>query len=152
MSHDASPETPKAGWPTILAATGSPLKVFALTVLVCNSFFGVAAAWMDDLEAFTSSIHMFLAIVAAFVLTALWSPRSLYHPQRAARAQTFLSGRRRRTGDLPAGASVGADPGDRRLRTGLRRLSTDPRLALRPAGGLDRIPYLGDFPNYGRNR
>jgi hypothetical protein len=81
MSRDASPETPKAGWPTILAATGSPLKVFALTVLVCNSFFGVAAAWMDDLEAFTYSIHMFLAIVAAFVLTALWSPRSLYHPK-----------------------------------------------------------------------
>ncbi len=57
------------------------MKLFALTVLVCNSVFGVAAAWMESLEAFKYSIHMFLGVVAAFVLTALWSPRSLYHPK-----------------------------------------------------------------------
>ncbi len=81
MNDKGSPETEKKGWPRILAATGSPLKLFALTVLVCNSVFGVAAAWMENLEAFKYSIHMFLGIVAAFVLTALWSPRSLYHPK-----------------------------------------------------------------------
>jgi hypothetical protein len=81
MTDQPPPEPAQGSWPTILAATGSPLKVFALTVLVCNAFFGLAAAWMADIDAFTYAIHMFLAIVAAFVLTALWSPRSLYHPK-----------------------------------------------------------------------
>lgn len=81
MSDQASSDPPSGAWPRILAATGSPLKLFALTVLVCNAFFGVAAATMEHLDAFIYSIHMFLAIVAAFVLTALWSPRSLYHPR-----------------------------------------------------------------------
>ena len=81
MNDKDSPETGKKGWARILAATGSPLKLFALTVLVCNSVFGVAAAWMKNLDAFIYSIHTFLGIVAAFVLTALWSPRSLYHPK-----------------------------------------------------------------------
>lgn len=36
---------------------------------------------MDNVEAFTYSLHLFLAVIAAFVLTALWSPRSLYHPK-----------------------------------------------------------------------
>lgn len=57
------------------------MKLFALVVLVCNSVFGVAAAMMKDLDAFTYSLHLFLGVIAAFVLTALWSPRSLYHPK-----------------------------------------------------------------------
>ena len=81
MNEKNLPATGTKGWPKILAATGSPLKLFALTVLVCNSVFGLAAAWMGDLDAFKYSIHMFLGIVVAFVLTALWSPRSLYHPK-----------------------------------------------------------------------
>jgi hypothetical protein len=82
MSDESPPEkTGTSGWPRILAATGSPLKLFALIVLVCNTVFGVAAAWTGKLEAFTYSVHMFLAIVASFVLIALWSPRSLYHPK-----------------------------------------------------------------------
>ena len=81
MNDKNPPATGTKGWPKILAATGSPLKLFALTVLVCNSVFGLAAALMGDLEAFKYSIHMFLGIVVAFVLTALWSPRSLYHPK-----------------------------------------------------------------------
>jgi hypothetical protein len=82
MSDDKPPAPTGAGdWSRILAATGSPLKLFALIVLVCNTVFGVAAAWTGKLEAFTYSIHMFLAIVASLVLIALWSPRSLYHPK-----------------------------------------------------------------------
>ena len=82
MSDEEPPEKPDSrGWARVLAATGSPLKLFALIVLVCNTVFGVAAAWTGELEAFTYSIHMFLAIVASFVLIALWSPRSLYHPK-----------------------------------------------------------------------
>ncbi len=52
MNDKGSPETGKKGWARILVATGSPLKLFALTVLVCNSVFGVAAAWMKNLDAF----------------------------------------------------------------------------------------------------
>jgi hypothetical protein len=82
MSDEEPPEKAEtAGWSRVLAATGSPLKLFALIVLVCNTVFGVAASWSGELEAFTYSIHMFLAIVASFVLIALWSPRSLYHPK-----------------------------------------------------------------------
>jgi hypothetical protein len=82
MSDEKPPENAEiGGWSRVLAATGSPLKLFALIVLVCNTVFGVAAAWTGKLEAFTYSIHMFLAIVASFVLIALWSPRSLYHPK-----------------------------------------------------------------------
>jgi hypothetical protein len=82
MSDKSPPEpTETGGWSRIMAATGSPLKLFALIVLVCNAVFGVAAASMGDLKAFTYSIHMFLAVVASFVLIALWSPRSLYHPK-----------------------------------------------------------------------
>jgi len=81
MNDKNPPEAGTKGWPKILAATGSPLKLFALTVLVCNSVFGIAAGLMANIEAFKYSIHMFLGIVVAFVLTALWSPRSLYHPK-----------------------------------------------------------------------
>ncbi|MGF1640808.1 MAG: hypothetical protein ACFCUO_07655 [Rhodospirillales bacterium] len=82
MSDDKSSEpTANAGWSRIMAATGSPLKLFALIVLVCNAVFAVAAASMGDLLAFTYALHMFLAVVASFVLIALWSPRSLYHPK-----------------------------------------------------------------------
>lgn len=82
MSDEEPPEKAETrGWSRVLAATGSPLKLFALIVLVCNTVFGVAAASTGKLEAFTYSVHMFLAIVASFVLIALWSPRSLYHPK-----------------------------------------------------------------------
>lgn len=92
------------GWSRILAATGSPLKLFALTVLVCNSVFALAAAWMRSLEAFTYSLHLFLAVVACFVLTALWSPRSLYHPRELVELERL----RREAPDL-----MGPVPADR---------------------------------------
>jgi hypothetical protein len=64
-----------------MGAAGSPLKLFALMVLVCNAVFAIAASAMKNLDAFIYTIHMFLGIVAAFVAIALWSPRSLYHPR-----------------------------------------------------------------------
>ena len=67
-------------WAGIIRATGSPLKLFALIVLVCNSIFGIAAAWNYPSEIFIFTLHTFLAIVACFVLIALWSPRSFYSP------------------------------------------------------------------------
>jgi hypothetical protein len=68
------------GVPKILSAIGSPLKLFGLVIIFSNTVFGVAAAKMNDGANFKYSIHMFLAIVGAIVLIALWSPRSLYHP------------------------------------------------------------------------
>ena len=74
----------KGGWARIISATGSPLKLFALTILVCNAIFGVAGASMDNETAFTYSLHVFVAVISAFVLIALWSPRSFYHPNELA--------------------------------------------------------------------
>ena len=62
--------------PGILTAIGSPLKLFALVIIFSNTVFGLAASE----ENFKFAIHMFLAIVGAMLLIALWSPRSLYHP------------------------------------------------------------------------
>ena len=67
-------------WSGIIRATGSPLKLFALIVLVCNSIFGIVAAWKYDAAVFQYTLHTFLAVVASFVLIALWSPRSFYSP------------------------------------------------------------------------
>tara|TARA_R110001583_G_scaffold158239_2_gene310218 strand:- start:4672 stop:5028 length:357 start_codon:yes stop_codon:yes gene_type:complete len=64
----------------VIPKIASPLKLFALVIMICNSTFAVVAATMNNNEGFVYSIHMFLAIVGAFILIALWSPRSLYHP------------------------------------------------------------------------
>lgn len=75
-------QTPGLGeWAGIIRATGSPLKMFALIVLVCNSIFGIAAAWSFGADIFIYTLHTFLAVVACFVLIALWSPRSFYSPK-----------------------------------------------------------------------
>lgn len=66
--------------PKIIAAIGSPLKLFALVIIFSNTVFGVAASRMQNEDNFKYSIHMFLAIIGAIILIALWSPRSLYHP------------------------------------------------------------------------
>jgi hypothetical protein len=49
-------------------------------MLICNAVFSLSAGLMGDLDAFIYSIHTFLAIVFSFVMIAIWSPRSLYHP------------------------------------------------------------------------
>ena len=73
-----------------MEAMGSPLRFFALAVLVCNTVFGYVAAKLDDPEAFKFSIHMFLGIVGAFILIALWAPRALYHPQELEGVEDLL--------------------------------------------------------------
>ncbi|BFM08681.1 hypothetical protein [Halioxenophilus aromaticivorans] len=72
---------PASSFGTVLKAVKSPLSVFGLAMLICNAVFSLAAAMMDSLDAFIYSIHTFLAIVFAFIIIALWSPRSLYHPR-----------------------------------------------------------------------
>jgi len=77
---DSEHDTENKNTPAIIASLKSPLSVFGLAMLICNAVFSVSAAVMNNLEAFTYSIHTFLAIVFAFVIIAIWSPRSLYHP------------------------------------------------------------------------
>ncbi len=78
-------ETSKLGrWLQLVKATGSPLKLFALIVLICNSGFGIAAALAYGQDIFIYTLHTFLFVVAAFVLIALWSPRSFYPPSELA--------------------------------------------------------------------
>ena len=81
MDHPTPFSPPTKAWSRIIGATGSPLKLFALIVLVCCSVFAVAAGVLGHPDTFVYCIHMFLAIVSAFVRTALWSPQSLYHPK-----------------------------------------------------------------------
>lgn len=83
MADEKKPE-PDSGmiskWIGVMRATGSPLKMFALIVLICNSAFGVAAAWAYGPDVFIYTLHTFLAVVASFVMVVLWSPRSFYSP------------------------------------------------------------------------
>ena len=62
------------GWHGVIHVTRSPLRMFALIVLVCNSVFGVAAASSYDQDVFVYTLHTFLAVVACFMAVALWSP------------------------------------------------------------------------------
>lgn len=67
-------------WGGLIGATSSPIRFFALTVLVCNSLFGVAAALAYEPEVFIYTLHVFLAVVGTFALIALWAPWSFYPP------------------------------------------------------------------------
>lgn len=64
----------------IISSLRSPMSLFGLAMLICNAVFSTSAAIMNNLEAFIYSIHAFLAIVFLFVIIAIWSPRTLYHP------------------------------------------------------------------------
>jgi hypothetical protein len=83
-SNGETDENEHAAWSTILRASSSPLKLFALTVLIFKSVFAVAAATALGPEEFIYTLHTFLAVVGAFSLIALWSPRSFYAPHELA--------------------------------------------------------------------
>ena len=67
-------------FPTIISSLRSPLSMFGLAMLICNAVFSLSAGLMNNLDAYIYSIHTFLSIVFAFIMIAIWSPRSLYHP------------------------------------------------------------------------
>ena len=83
MSEETK-NTGQENYPAIIGSLKSPLSVFGLAMLICNAVFSISAAFMDDIDAFVYSIHTFLAIVFAFIIIAIWSPRSLYHPAELA--------------------------------------------------------------------
>lgn len=78
MENDVENATERQA--TIISSLRSPMSVFGLSMLICNAVFSTSAAIMNNLEAFIYSIHTFLAIVFLFVIIAIWSPRTLYHP------------------------------------------------------------------------
>lgn len=81
--EDQSENAKKSGmsiWGGLIGATSSPLHFFAMVVLVCNSLFGIAAAAAFNERIFIYTLHTFLAVVAAFSMIALWSPRTFYGP------------------------------------------------------------------------
>ncbi|SIS60218.1 hypothetical protein [Neptunomonas antarctica] len=67
-------------YPAIISSLRSPLSMFGLAMLICNAVFSLSAGLMGELDAFIYAIHTFLSIVFAFIMIAIWSPRSLYHP------------------------------------------------------------------------
>jgi hypothetical protein len=50
-------------WTGLVKATGSPLKLFALMVLVCNTAFGIISAVAFGPDIFVYTLHTFLAVV-----------------------------------------------------------------------------------------
>ena len=73
-------EISKKNYSAVISSLRSPMSFFGLAMLICNAVFSMSAAIMNNLEAFIYSIHTFLAIVFLFVIIAIWSPRTLYHP------------------------------------------------------------------------
>ncbi|MFT6779518.1 MAG: FtsH-binding integral membrane protein [Paraglaciecola sp.] len=77
---DENNEVEKNNYAGIISSLRSPMSMFGLAMLICNAIFSTSAVIMRDLNAFNYSIHTFLAIVFLFVMIAIWSPRTLYHP------------------------------------------------------------------------
>jgi hypothetical protein len=77
---DKNNDIENKSYPAIISSLRSPMSMFGLAMLICNAVFSTSAAIMNNLEAFVYSIHTFLAIVFSFVIIAIWSPRTLYHP------------------------------------------------------------------------
>jgi hypothetical protein len=67
-------------FPAVISSLRSPLSMFGLAMLICNAIFSLSAALLGEMEAFIYAIHTFLGIVFAFVMIAIWCPKSLYHP------------------------------------------------------------------------
>jgi|GEM_PF-2303653 len=65
----------------ILSAIKSPLGFLTFSAIVCEMVFGAVGAWQDKPHIIIFAMHMFLAIVGALILVAVWCPGSLYHPK-----------------------------------------------------------------------
>jgi hypothetical protein len=77
---DKNNDIDNKSYPAIISSLRSPMSMFGLAMLICNAVLSTSAVIMKNLEAFIYSIHAFLAIVFLFVIIAIWSPRTLYHP------------------------------------------------------------------------
>lgn len=66
--------------PKLLGAVKSPLSFLTFAAIICEMVFGIVGAFKNDTEIIMYAMHMFLAIVGALILIAIWCPKSLYHP------------------------------------------------------------------------
>jgi hypothetical protein len=80
MLTDNDPSQLPSTYARLIVLIGSPLKFFGLVALICASVFGICAVWLQDRELFIFCMHMFMAIVFAIAVIAVWCPASLYHP------------------------------------------------------------------------
>jgi hypothetical protein len=64
----------------ILQLVRSPLAFLTLAALICEAVFGGIGALQQKEQVMIFAMHMFLGIVGAVVLVAVWCPRSLYRP------------------------------------------------------------------------
>jgi len=81
MPETSDKEKRISTWATILNAVDSPVTRFALAVLVSDAVFASIGAFQHSEKLMIFSMHMFLAILAAFVLVSIWKPMVLYHPR-----------------------------------------------------------------------
>jgi hypothetical protein len=77
-------------WGAVNAAR-TPINVFALAMMACTAVLGVSAQFIDtegSLEAFTYSIHAFLAVATMFFLSLLFCRKGIYHPSDLGNVRT----------------------------------------------------------------
>tara|TARA_B110000971_G_scaffold216230_2_gene250923 strand:- start:75 stop:449 length:375 start_codon:yes stop_codon:yes gene_type:complete len=77
---DKEENTDSTDVPKILRAVKSPLGFLTFAAIICEMVFGIVGAVTSKPDIIIFSMHMFLAIVGALILIAVWCPRSLYHP------------------------------------------------------------------------
>ena len=74
---------------TAVTRARTPINVFALAIMACAAVLGGAASQIDnpcDLQAFTYTLHIFLAVTGMFFAVLLFIRRGIYHPNDLAQA------------------------------------------------------------------
>lgn len=85
---DEAPDESKGMWKAVTKAR-TPINVFAIAMMAAASLFGASATQIEghELEAFTYSLHIFLAVAGMFFACLLFCKSSIYHPDELAKAK-----------------------------------------------------------------
>lgn len=75
-------------WKAVTKAR-TPINVFAIAMMAAASLFGASSTQIEghELEAFTYSLHIFLAVAGMFFACLLFCKSSIYHPEELAKAK-----------------------------------------------------------------
>jgi len=65
----------------ILKNVTSPLQLFTLSILICGTIFAKIAIKNNMIDLVKECIHMYLAVIGAITMIALWSPQSFFEPR-----------------------------------------------------------------------
>ncbi|MCH6257555.1 phage terminase large subunit family protein [Puniceicoccaceae bacterium K14] len=67
----------------------TPINVFALAMMACASVFGFSSTQLESggSEAFTYSLHVFLAVSGMFFVCLLFCRKAIYHPDDLVKAK-----------------------------------------------------------------